>query len=428
VMGHPFHPAPKGADSGLEPFRPEHGASFPLVYLAVEPRLVRGLLGKGVAEPTPDDVRREAAERLGGKPWALLPCHPWQLAALRRHPAVAALIDDRRLVPLGPLGEPAAPTSSVRTVYLRRSDRFVKLPLDTRITNFVRTNPIDQLERAMDVAAVVAALPPSATGPHLHILPEQGYRFIHDPEWPQTVADQVVPSCAVLYRGGIAALPGPAPVVVAALLEPGPGDEPPLSGVLWQSARSHGRPLTAAWAARWFARYLEVAVLPVLGLFARHGLGLEAHVQNMLVGLDQGWPVYAVARDLEGATLDRDRFGGALPVGSPALADPDEAWKRLQYYLVVNHLMHLAATLAACSRAEEWQLWEVARHTVAAAAPPVGDRTRRWYDALLASHALPAKANLVSRFEGRGERPKYVSVPNPLRPRCAGNGDTRSEP
>jgi L-2,3-diaminopropanoate---citrate ligase len=27
---------------------------------------------------------------------------------------------------------------------------------------------------------------------------------------------------------------------------------------------------------------------------------------------------------------------------------------------------------------------------------------------------LPAKANLISRFTGRGERPLYVDIPNPM--------------
>jgi len=38
-----------------------------------------------------------------------------------------------------------------------------------------------------------------------------------------------------------------------------------------------------------------------------------------------------------------------------------------------------------------------------------------WYAAdLLSSPVLPAKANLIGRFAGRGERPLYVDVPNPM--------------
>jgi siderophore synthetase component len=33
---------------------------------------------------------------------------------------------------------------------------------------------------------------------------------------------------------------------------------------------------------------------------------------------------------------------------------------------------------------------------------------------LLSSPVLPAKANLIGRFTGRGERPLYVDVPNPM--------------
>jgi len=68
-------------------------------------------------------------------------------------------------------------------------------------------------------------------------------------------------------------------------------------------------------------------------------------------------------------------------------------------------------------------LWRVVRELVQEAASDRYGADRYgadrygadWYAAdLLSSPVLPAKANLIGRFAGRGERPLYVDVPNPM--------------
>ena len=72
-----------------------------------------------------------------------------------------------------------------------------------------------------------------------------------------------------------------------------------------------------ATARAWLERYLEVSLRPLTRLLVRHGIGLEAHTQNSLVALDDGWPARFVVRDLEGVSLNRDHpaagggFGGS---------------------------------------------------------------------------------------------------------------------
>jgi L-2,3-diaminopropanoate---citrate ligase len=99
--------------------------------------------------------------------------------------------------------------------------------------------------------------------------------------------------------------------------------------------------------------------------------------------------------------------------GSPVLYEPEDAWQRFAYYVVVNHIGQVVATVAAETAVAEEELWaEVAalvRAEAAAASGPAADHLRA---ALLGPH-LPAKANLVSRLLGRSERPVYVDIPNP---------------
>jgi siderophore synthetase component len=111
------------------------------------------------------------------------------------------------------------------------------------------------------------------------------------------------------------------------------------------------------------------------------------------------------------------------------LYDPDDAWRRFAYYVVVNHVGHVVATVAAVAGVDERPLWDevaaviVGELTRASAGPgtwaePAGsgvppcERLRR---ALLGPE-LPAKANLLSTLLGRGEQPLYVAVPTPYRP------------
>ena len=62
---------------------------------------------------------------------------------------------------------------------------------------------------------------------------------------------------------------------------------------------------------------------------------------------------------------------------------------------------------------DESRLWRVVRELVQEAASDRCGPDRYGAD-LLSSPVLPAKANLIGRFAGCGERPLYVDVPNPM--------------
>jgi siderophore synthetase component len=167
-----------------------------------------------------------------------------------------------------------------------------------------------------------------------------------------------------------------------------------------------------------------VSLRPLLRLLVRHGIGLEAHTQNSLIALDDGWPARFVVRDLEGASLNRDhpraadRFGGVIAADSPATYPETEVWQRFAYYVLVNHLGQLIATLAEHLGPSEAELWGVAgglltdeavRHGADPAAAPLRH--------LLDGPELPAKANLTGVLRRQSEHPTYIGIPNPLRAR-----------
>lgn len=404
VMGHPHHPAPKarggGPANGWLPYAPEAYARFPLAFLGVREDQVAEEGGPAAAAAV-DSL----AEALGGPRapagYRLLPAHPWQLDLVAGRPAVREALADGRLLSLGAGRVPVWPTASIRTLYVPGSgsgsgsgrgadaagtagaaagDLFVKFSLDVRITNDVRRlwrHDLLKLRRT-DAAVEAGFAELRRSGSSAAWLPDRGYR----------TASFAFEELAVLVRDGLAAHaePGVTPLLAAALAEGYPGS-----------------PLAAtADPAGWWRAYLRQVVPPVLHLFARHGVVLEAHLQNTLVAVDaQGVPAQALFRDAEGVKLLPD-------------LDREAAWQRLVYCLVVNHLTEVAGALAQSHPEAAGDLWPAARAEfrrfgAAHDLPEIA--------ALLAAPSLPAKTNLLLRWtRADGADSRYLPLPNPLRP------------
>ena len=437
-FGHPFHPAAKASvgftEMDLDRYAPEVGSSFPLHWFAVDPELIAEDRLDTVRSLDPPPALCDAAAAVlgaaaaasgpGRSTWPLLPCHPWQAEYLARLPVAAELLTAGRLVALGPLGSEVHPTASVRTVWDPASGRQLKLSLSVRITNFVRENDPEQLRRSVDASralAVLGNLDSAVDGPAgaFGVLFELGVRRVVAPEgYPADAAAALAAATGVLYREGPPMAGSATPMVVAALLEPDPTDGvPPIIRAVQQTGGGDtGRV--------WLERYLALSLRPLARLLLRHGIGLEAHTQNSLVALDDGWPVRFVVRDLEGVSLNRDhhtaavRFDSLIAAGSPALYGESEVWRRFAYFVLVNHVGQLIATLAEHLGPSEAELWAVAGALLADEAVRHGaDRAAAPLQQLLDGADLPAKANLVSVLEGHGEQPTWIAVPNPLRTR-----------
>ncbi|GHE35437.1 iron transporter [Streptosporangium violaceochromogenes] len=382
VLGHPFHPTPKAREgAGWLRYAPEAHARFPLRLLGVR----RDVLAEAGETGTLDG--------LGPAPdgYATLPAHPWQLDLLAAD--LAAPLADGRLIDLGSAPRTAVPTSSVRTVYEPAIDRCLKFSLDVRITNCVRKNSWYELAGAVELSRrlvpVFESL--SARFPGTRWLPEPGYRSA-------ALGTRLLEGLGVIIRTS--------PWSVCR-----PGVTPLLSGALTAFGRPPADPV------RWWRAYVERVALPVLDAYLEHGVVLEPHLQNVLIGMDpSGLPVEAIFRDLEGTKLVAGRHDlSALPgrVAEALTYDPGAGWDRVVYCLMVNHLAEIAASLAGPGPTRE--LWEAAGEVLAGYA-----RSRGWprpLSDLLAGAPLPAKANLSVRWTRSADRcAGYVPVANPLAP------------
>ncbi|MBE8475113.1 IucA/IucC family protein [Streptomyces justiciae] len=411
LFGHRFHPTPKartGDPRAWSAYAPEAGAVFPLRHLAVRDHLIAEEAAEPSAVAPLDRPRADIPEG-----YRLLPAHPWQYETLRDHPTLRAALARGDVLDLGPGGRPFAATASVRTLY--DGETFLKFSLNVRITNCLRKNSSYELSGAV---ALTRALAPALADlarrfPGSAVLREPAYRTLALPGPGGTPDRALFEGFGVIVREGLPArlAPGTTPLLAAAV-----ADEYPTSAA--QISRLLGTPDARA-ALDWWSAYLDLLIPPVLAAYFDHGLVLEPHLQNVVVCVDRaGLPAQVLFRDLEGTKLIPEHHAdtlAALPpeVATPMTYDARRGWDRVVYCLLVNHVAELLAALADLHPQAEAALWHRVRATLQSYADRHGCPPR--LAALLAGVPLPAKANLLTRWERKADREAgYVRLPSPL--------------
>ncbi|MGW0522013.1 IucA/IucC family protein [Crossiella sp. NPDC003009] len=428
VLGHPLHPTPKSRE-GLSPaetdaYSPELRGSFPLHYFAADPSVVAE--DSALGRPAHELFAELAGPGLRLPPGTVaVPAHPWQAKEIRTRPGIRALLEAGLLHDLGPLGPHWTPTSSVRTLFRHDSPVMLKFSLGIRITNSKRENLRPELARGLQVHRLLAAgLAEVIAAAH------PGFGIVRDPAW------QAVNAPGEPAESGLEVVVRDSPFrdtdrvgVVAGLIAERP-DQPTgrsqLATLVHELAERTGRPVEEI-AGEWFDRYLEALIVPVLWLYASHGLGLEAHQQNTLLVLDEhGWPVGGRYRDNQGYYYSQTRSQRLyrwLPDVGKDLGTycPDELIdERLGYYVGINNVLGMIGALGSAGLADERDLLATARRTLARLYAEHGEDLRL-AALLLDSPTLPCKGNLLTQAHGMDElvgplelQSVYVPVPNPL--------------
>ncbi|WP_354643199.1 IucA/IucC family protein [Kitasatospora camelliae] len=410
LFGHRFHPAPKSrsAERGeWSAYAPEARAAFRLRHLAVRTELI----AQDAADPAALALLDSLAEVPAG--YTLLPSHPWQFELLREDPLLKQALASGDIIDLGEGGEPFAATASVRT--LHGAGAFLKFSLNVRITNCLRKNAAYELTGAVTLTRVLAGPLADLADrfPDAAMLREPAFRTLALPGADGLPDTSLFEGFGLIVRDGLAEAvrPGLTPLLVAAVADEYPTSSAHISALL------DGRGPEAARA--WWAAYLRLVVPPVLAAYFDHGVVLEPHLQNVLVCVDaEGRPAQVLFRDLEGTKLVPERNAALLDrlppeVTGPMTYDAQRGWDRVVYCLLVNHLSELLAAVADRYPALEAALWEEVREALTGYARTHGCPPR--LAALLAGVPLPAKANLLTRWERKADREAgYIRLPSPL--------------
>ncbi|MFF8990382.1 IucA/IucC family protein [Streptomyces sp. NPDC014983] len=404
VFGHRFHPTPKartGDPADWLAYGPETGARLRLRHLAVRRRLVRqegDLSALDALCPSADPE------------FVTLPVHPWQFRLLSRHERLRAAMTAGDVVDGGVSGPEWVPTASVRTLYQRDADTFLKFSLNVRLTNCVRRHASYELSGAVAlnrlVQPVMAGL--AERFPTSALLAEPGYRTLAADGGDTTLLEGL----GVIVRSGLRdhLRPGVTPLLAAAVADEYPTSAAHVSHLL---ARGDGDVLP------WWDAYLGLLLPPVLAAYFDHGVVLEPHLQNVVVAVNpDGTPAQMIFRDLEGTKLlprPHEQALAALPedIRGPLVYDAERGWNRVVYCLLVNHVAEVLGALADLDPAREPALWGLVRDHLGACARAAGHPPR--LRALLSGVPLPAKANLLLRWSRRADRhATYVPLTSPL--------------
>lgn len=440
--GHPYHPSYKTRTGfTLDDHRaygPEAGRRFQLMWLAIS----RAHLQQVLPAAHDDFWREEAGEstfarltaRLGelGASWddySLLPIHPWQHEALQAR-GLRTLAETREVLPLGTAGDKYQATQSLRTLLnVTRPERpNIKLSLDVVCTSSRRNLPPHFVCTAPALSEWIATL-------------------VRDDAYLQARADVVVlrEHAGALYRPSQSlslsadeaeALEGLLAVVfresITSVLEPGEAAVPFTAMTV---VESDGRPFIADWIdahglERWVDRLVDLAVLPTWHLLAHHGLGLEAHAQNLILLHRDGWPTRIALRDFHEDTeyvrdfvRDPERIPDFAAIDPwHAAPPPNEGYdmagletlrELFMDTVYVFNLADLGFLLARFYEFAERDFWSLVRRKLAAyAASGVTERER--IDALDTTTARIVVESLLHKKLRDGESCGHT-VENPLR-------------
>lgn len=329
------------------------------------------------------------------------PVHAWQLGHLRRTRAdlfAAGVLTD---LPTAPM--PATPTAALRTLHVP-GHGYLKLSLDIQVTSTRRTISVASARNGPVLSALLADL---LAGEQVLLLAETGGGACADA--PRDVT-------AIARTGLAGALrPGETAVPATALTVTPPGASASVVAGLLHRGRVGALPFVTA--------YARVLLPPLLRLATRHGIGLEAHLQNCLPVFHAGRPVRVVLRDVAGLRVHLPRLaarGHRLDLWPGSVVGTDDAavmLAKLGYTALQAHLGELVRHLADTAGLDEAAAWRAVRAVV----DEVYDDLRRdpgvaadaaADHAFLTAPRMPHKALVRMRLAGTGDL--YVPVPNPL--------------
>ncbi|MDP4547545.1 IucA/IucC family siderophore biosynthesis protein [Marinobacter sp. MDS2] len=332
--GHPYHPCFKsrlgfGADD-LMRYSPETSTGFRLHWVAVPRRYLDSQLPASdlafwqaeLGEETAF-LLRAAFHRVGidWQAYGAMPMHPWQWRHLSTGP-LAKQLGDVDIRDLGPLGDRYQPSQSLRSLFNmnRPGQACLKLPLGIHNTSSRRHLEPHSVPSAPAISrwleAIVESDPRLSRDYPLRLLPE--YASLSFIAQPGTLPGQhpLEGELAAIWRTSLRARLNEDEQAI------------PLNALFqWQP---DGQPFIESWIERyglepWLNATLSALILPVWHMLAAHGVGLEAHAQNSLLVMRQGWPNALLLRDFhDSVEYARNYLAAATP--EPDLGERQAAY------------------------------------------------------------------------------------------------------
>ncbi|WP_028782314.1 IucA/IucC family protein [Thalassobacillus devorans] len=425
IFGHLLHPTPKSkqgiTEEGDNRFSPEMKGKFQLHYFwAADPHVIED---SSLSVPAKEIIRGELPEELMiEEEGSLIPAHPLQAKALLEKASVQQMIQENKLKYFGPLGPEFTATSSFRTVYSPETKYMYKFSLPIKITNSLRMNQQKELDRGVEVSRLLQ----SSLGddlernfPDFHVISDPAYIRVDIPGEEEVLLDCIIRENP-FYRNDSDT------ILAAGLGQDHPfGEQSRLYRIIHSIAKKENRSLQTV-SEDWFKRYLSITLDPMLWLYETYGIALEAHQQNSVVQLKDGYPDSFYYRDNQGYYFREnkaDELRQLLPTlneKSDTICSEAIAEERLRYYFFFNHLFGVINGFGTSGLIDEGELLRVLRERLEAHHEQKSD-SQALLKSLLTEEKLPCKANLLTRFHDMDElvgsletQSVYTMITNPL--------------
>jgi siderophore synthetase component len=434
IFGHLLHPTPKSKQGLTEQedrlYSPELKGEFQLHYFSAEKSLVLQDSSRTSSASSIifDELKQDSTvdqnwlQKLrDGNERILLPVHPLQVKTLVAKPEVQTLMAEGRVEYLGPLGKLFTATSSFRTVYSKQSQYMYKFSVPVKITNSLRINQEKELARGVEVSRLLG----TKVGQNLNqAFPH--FKVIQDPAYLNLKLKEEVSGFEVVIRENPFYENGAQTSLVAALCQDHVyGGRARIHSIIEGIAKRENRRVDEV-SLDWFKRYLSLTLDPMIWLFHTYGIALEAHQQNSVIQLREGYPETFYYRDNQGYYYSEskvERLRELLPdlnQQSDTICADEVAEERLRYYFFFNHLFGMINGFGASGLIEEDRLMNVVKERLEYYEQQLGEDSTL-LSSLLYQPVLPCKANLLTRFYDMDElvgpmeaQSVYTMVKNPL--------------
>lgn len=434
LIGHSFHPAPKSREQfsadDAKRFSPEFGSHFPLRWLAVDASItVSGSSAhQSVTERMLELIHSDASfnkallDQLTDNQ-VLLPVHPWQWQVFSQYPDVIEYCEKGLIKDLGESGCDWYPTSSTRSLYAPSLPYMLKFSLSVKLTNSIRNLSVKEVVRGTRLNQLF-----SDTDIQRVLGDGKGFQLMQEPAYLGLMDKngKAIDESLVAFRDNpLADKENEEAVVLATLAQQNPyGGKSLLATRIADYAAS--QKISAAQAAKaWFQAYCEHCVIPLFNLQANYGVVFLAHQQNIVMQLQEGFPVGMYYRDCQGTgytDLAFERFADAL---SDTRQDVENYWSQekvrryFAYYLIINSTFNVIGSICAGAGVEEMTLVAILREQLEALKNQ-GVSDSACLDYVLNDEGLCCKGNFFCYLQNFNENSIpdpaviYFDLPNPL--------------
>ncbi|QWG63289.1 IucA/IucC family protein [Bacillus mycoides] len=433
LFGHLTHPTPKSRQGILDwkssMYSPELKGECQLHYFRAHKSIVseKSLLQDSTTAMIKKELKND--EKVGQEfieeycqedEYSLIPIHPLQAEWLLHQSYVQNWMNQGVLEYIGPVGKCYMATSSLRTLYHPHSKYMFKFSFPVKVTNSMRINKLKELESGLEGKEILN----TKIGEVLEKFP--GFDFICDPAFITLKYGAQESGFEVIIRENTfySENENDATLIAGLVQDAIPGERTRLANIIHRLADLEGRSCEEV-SLEWFRRYMNISLKPMVWMYLRYGVALEAHQQNSVVQLKDGYPVKFYFRDNQGfyfcnsmkSVLDNELAGIGERTGN--LYDDYIVDERFRYYLIFNHMFGLINGFGTAGLIKEEILLSELR-SVLEAFLPYNREPSTFLSELLEENKLACKANLLTRFfdvdelTNPLEQAIYVQVDNPL--------------